>query len=107
MIYYVMDPTLCDLREWDAEHLEWEGTSVEDAAADAALFWARSEQDIGDDAADLDGRTRGVIAATLADGSDARWYLIEIDVEITASLSDNGPAIVRSRTSPTTSRART
>lgn len=92
MIYYVMDPTLCDLREWDAEHLEWEGTSVEDAAADAALFWARSEQD--DDAADLDGRTRGVIAATLADGSDARWYLIEIDVEITASLSDNGPVDV-------------
>ena len=42
MIYYVMDPTLCDLREWDAEHLEWEGTSVEDAAADAALTAAEA-----------------------------------------------------------------
>lgn len=91
MIYYVMDPTQCDLGEWDAQRVEWEGTSLEDAAADAALFWAKSGQELGDDTADLDGRMRSVIAATRADGSDAREYQIEIDVEISASLLDAGP----------------
>lgn len=94
MIYYVMDPTQCDLGEWDSQHVEWEGTSLEDAATDAALFWARTEQTLGDDAADLDGRTRSVIVATRADGSDAREYQIEISVEISASLLDAGPVDV-------------
>lgn len=103
MIYYVMDPTLCDLREWDAQHVEWEGDSIEHAVADAGLFWARAEQTLGDDTADLDGRVRSVIAATRADGSDAREYRIEISVEISASLSDGGSVdIVAAREQETT-----
>jgi len=82
--YYVMDPKLCEPREWSGQCVEWPGVSVEDAAADAALFWAKGDAE--DDHADIDGTSRTVIAATRSDGADAREYEILIRVEFHAAI---------------------
>ena len=85
--YYVLDPKLCEPREWAQEKLEWLGASVQDAAADAALFWAKGDAE--DDLAQitsLDGTSRMVVAATRSDGADAREYEILIRVEFHTSV---------------------
>lgn len=84
--YYVLDPKLCEPHEWAVEKLEWLGGSVEDVAADAALFWAKGDaRDEIQDTADLDGQVREVIAATREDGSDARTYQVQIRVEFSTT----------------------
>ncbi len=85
--YYVLDLKLCELREWSEQRVEWLGASVQDAAADAALFWAKGDAE--DDLAQissLDGTSRTVIAATRSDGADAREYEILIRVEFHTSV---------------------
>lgn len=85
--YYVLDLKLCEPREWSEQRVEWLGASVQDAAADAALFWAKGDAE--DDLAQissLDGTSRTVIAATRSDGADAREYEILIRVEFHTSV---------------------
>jgi hypothetical protein len=92
--YYVLDPKLCQPYEWAHEKLEWPGASVKDAAADAALFWAKNEaRDDLVDTEDIDGTSRMVIAATREDGSDARTYEVTIRVEVSTPAIRTGDAV--------------
>lgn len=85
--YYVLDLKLCEPREWSEQRVEWLGASVQDAAADAALFWAKGDaEDDLDQISSLDGTSRTVIAATRSDGADAREYEILIRVEFHTSV---------------------
>lgn len=85
--YYVLDPKLSEPREWSEQRVEWSGSSVEDAAADAVLFWAKGDaEDDGAQLTDIDGTSRTIIAATRSDGADAREYEILIRVEFHTSV---------------------